>query len=282
MMNPKLFVCSIALLCFPVSDAKHDVRPERWHGTLILAMVSDNDAVLAADSLVVRGAGEKRQIRKDCKIKILSSNFAIAITGVMAPLQEATNTIASDPKLSTKSLSQISSEWYKLSVEHLQEHSIRWAEPQYEDDIGGAIFLRVKRFTPIEYVQTRIQPIRGIDSQYRQMPRKDWLKFFSFKMNSDGSGEDSLESWFTDQTDLAHEDLKFRQDLETKALTSKELDAAAMRIMKGAIDADEQKAKTDPNHQVIIGGPIELLHFDRRTGRMHWVQNDFCAAVPPH
>jgi hypothetical protein len=245
-------------------------------------MVAKNDAILATDSLEIRGVGDQRQTQNSCKILLLSGDSAVAIGGLEKPLQDAVTRLPAKGPQAGKSLRQISTEWFDFAVERLRQAKFHVSEAEYQGGIGGAIFLRAKRAEPIEYIETRIQPIRFTSGQYQQMPERQWEQFSNFKMNSDGLGENALRDWFTGQTALGQLDQKFIRDLDTVPLTPKGLDAAALRIMNGAIDADVRRAQKDTKYQAIIGGPVELLHFDRRTGMMHWVQNPFCEGMPPN
>jgi hypothetical protein len=285
MVIPKFLACFVALLCLPVAEQRHDGSSDRWHGTLILAMVTKDDAVLAADSLEVMGNGVRRKTRNSCKIVLLNANSAVAIAGVEEPLQDAAKTVSSDGSYDGKSLKQISTEWYDQAVEQLRldQSKYLFSEDEYQYGVGDAIFIRAKPGVPIEYVETRVQPIKSKAGRYQQMPEREWqrLSNSSFKMNSDGMGELPLSEWFHGQTALGKKDQAFLDEISTKTLNATELDAAALRVMTGAIDADAQKAKADPNYQIIISGPIDLLHFNRLTGKMHWVQREPCDALPP-
>jgi hypothetical protein len=104
-----------------------------------------------------------------------------------------------------------------------------------------------------------------------------------------------LNDWILGNTALGKKDQTFIKALYAGSLDVKQLDGYAKRMLEGAIDADRINPKryvspsfgempTPPrslyDHQ-IIGGPIQVLHFNFKDGTMQWVGDPGkCYPVP--
>jgi hypothetical protein len=79
----RAYLCAgIALVADALAPNASTPQTSPFHGTLIVALVTDTDMALAADSLEINYSGGIWRSRFGCKISLLSRDTAVALSGI--------------------------------------------------------------------------------------------------------------------------------------------------------------------------------------------------------